>query len=554
MRILQIAHGFPPDSIAGTEKYCEALSQHLLWRGHECMVLAGTERSAPEATLATVEQDGLLVSRYLRAEGRARLWTEEYDPEADRLARHLLALVQPDIVHLHHWQRLSNNLVAICADQGIPVVVTLHDVWTSCPRVHRIRSDEKFCTDPPVAAPCVTCAERSPWQSDLERVSALALRREMIETELAVATAIIVPSEAHRAFVLSLLDLPEDRVTVIPHASIPTVTGRERVRGGAGFPHRPLQIGHWGYLMYLKGTHLILEAVHTLRDPSAVQVHLIGTTLEQAYEQRLRELAQGIPVQFHGAYRPADLETFDLDVAVLASVASESYSFALDEALRLGLPVLVSDRGALPERIGSAGLTFRAGDAGDLARRLQEIIDTPPILEAMRRSIRLETLFSMEAHVAMVEKIYEDAVHGKTPERNSFTPYLKLITHAKQQVQEREALLADLTQRFAQAEQAIHMKEALVQQGEQAIREKEALVQQAEQEILAKERLLQQAEKAIHEKELLTQEQETLLQHTRRDLELLKEDHTNLRAYLQELRRTPLFKLQQMLTKLSRRP
>jgi glycosyltransferase involved in cell wall biosynthesis len=511
------------------------------------MVLAGTERSAPEATLATVEQDGLPVTRYLRAEGRPRLWTEEYDPEAERLARHVLSLVQPDIVHLHHWQRLSNNLVAICADQGIPVIVTLHDVWTSCPRVHRIRSGGEFCADPPPAAPCLTCAERGPWQGDEERASALALRREMMDTELTLATAIIVPSEAHRAFVLRLLDLPEDRLTVLPHASIPTVTVRQGERDGVGFPNRPLQIGHWGYLMYLKGTHLILEAVHRLRDPSAVQVHLIGTTLEQAYEQRLRELAQGIPVQFHGAYRPADLETFDLDVAVLASVASESYSFALDEALRLGLPVLVSDRGALPERIGSAGLTFRAGDAGDLARRLQDIIDTPPILEAMRRSIRLETLFSMEAHVAMVEKIYEDAVHGKTPERSSFTPYLKLITHAKQQVQEREAVLADLTQRLAQAEQAIHEKEALVQ-------ERGALLQQAEQAIHEKEALLQQAEKAIHEKELLTQEQETLLQHTRRDLELLKEDHTNLRAYLQELRRTPLFKLQQMLTKLSRRP
>jgi hypothetical protein len=425
----------------------------------------------------------------------------------------------------------------------------------------------------------------------------------MMDTELALATAIIVPSEAHRAFVLRLLDLPEERLTVLPHASIPTVTVRQGERDAVGFPNRPLQIGHWGYLMYLKGTHLILEAVHKLRDPSAVQVHLIGTTLEQAYEQRLRELAQDIPVQFHGAYRPADLDTFDLDVAVLASVASESYSFALDEALRLGLPVIVSDRGALPERIGAAGLTFRAGDADDLARRLQEILDTPPILEAMRRSIRLETLFSMEAHVAMVEKMYEDAVHGKTPERHSSTPYLKLITHAKQQVQDREAVLADLKQRLAQADQAIHEKEALVQQAEhairekeallqqadqaihekealveergvlvqqaehairekeallqqadQAIREKEALLQQAEQEILAKERLLQQAEKAIREKELLTQEQEAILQQTRRDLELLKEDHTNLRAYLQELRRTPLFKLQQMLTKSSRRP
>jgi glycosyltransferase involved in cell wall biosynthesis len=522
------------------------------------MVLAGSERSAPQATLATVDQDGLLVTRYLRAEWRLRRWTEEYDPEADGLARRLLALLQPEIVHLHHWQRLSNNLVAICADQGIPVVVTLHDVWTSCPRTHRIRMDGEFCPDPPATAPCVTCAERGPWQGDQESISALALRREIIELELALAAAIIVPSEAHRAFLLTLLDLPEDRLTVLPPGSIPTVMVRRERGKGSGFPKRPLQIGHWGYLTYLKGPHLILGAVHKLRDPSAVQIHLIGTTVEQGYEQRLRELAEGIPVRFHGAYQQADLEALDLDIVVLPSIASESYCFALDEALRLGFPVIVSDRGALPERIGAAGLTFRAGDADDLARRLQDILDEPQVLEKMRRGIRVDTLFSMEAHVAMVEKIYEDAIHSKTKERTSSMPYVKLMMHARQVVRERETILAGLQQRLTQAEQAIHEKEALWQQAlhekealwQQALQEKEALWQQALQE---KEALLQRAEQAIHEKEALIQEKEALLQQTRRTLETLQGDHANLRTYLLDLRRTPLFKLQEMLAKLSKR-
>ena len=453
MKILQIVHGFPPEFIAGTERYCEAVSRCLLERGFGCVVLAGSGRSAPEATLATVDQDGLLVARYLRAAGRPRRWTEEYDPEAEGLARHLLRLMRPDVVHLHHWQHLTNNLVAICADQGIPVVLTLHDVWTSCPRIHRIRWDGQFCADPPATAPCVTCAERGAWQGEEEILRALALRREIVGLELALAAAIIAPSEAHRAFLLSLLDLPEDRLTIIPHGRIPTVSARKESGQRLEFPNRPLQISHWGYLMFEKGTHLILEAVHKLRDPAAVQVHLVGTTIEQEYELQLRELARDIPVQFHGAYRPADLQTFDFDLAVFASIASESYSFALDEALCLGLPVLVSDRGALPERPGKAGLTFRAGDADDLARRLQEILDTPELLDMMRRNIRPDTLYSMEAHVAMLEKIYEDAAHPNKPKGESATPYLKLIAHAKQQVREREAALAELQARLAQAEQ-----------------------------------------------------------------------------------------------------
>lgn len=577
MKILQIVHGFPPEAIAGTERYCEALSRCLLEREHECLVLAGSERGAPEATLSTVEQDGLLVTRYLMAERRPHRWTEEYDPEAEGLARHLLALVNPEVVHLHHWLHLTNNLVAICAELGVPVVVTLHDVWTSCPRVHRIRSDGVFCSEPEVAAPCLTCAKRAPWDSDREIASALSLRREMMETEVALADAVVVPSEAHRALLLSLLDLPQERLIVLPHGCIPTLTPQERIVGNRVFPNRPLQIGHWGYLMYEKGTHLILEAVHRLRDPSAVQVHLIGTTVEQKYEQRLRELARDISVQFHGAYRPADLQAFDLDLAVFASVTSESYSFALDEALRLGLPVLVSDRGALPERIGKAGLTFRAEDAEDLAQRLQQILDAPEVLDAMRRSIRPETLFSMEAHVAMLEKIYQDATHIHKPKRESATPYLKLIARAQQQVRERERTLADLQSRLAQAEQQeaeraqLQTEFAALSQSCQATEARNAelaarlvaqeatavtLAQAHEADLAALTQARQLAEQRVEElsSRLVSLENAHLMQLQEMDrvVGALEAERNRLTLRLADIEKTPAARLQALLAKLNR--
>jgi glycosyltransferase involved in cell wall biosynthesis len=519
MRILQIVHLFPPESIAGTQRYCEALSQALVRRGHECLVLSGSDRSAPEAALATVVQGGLSVTRYVRADGRGRHWTEEYDPDAEGLIRRFLDIVRPDLVHLHHWHGLTKNLVAICADLAIPAVVTLHDVWTTCPRTYRIRRDGLFCEEPPATAPCLACAERGPWQTDREVVAALALRRASMDRELALAAAIVVPSEAHRGFLLRLIELPHDRLTVVPNGAISTVTRRPRdAAAGPGFPGRPLQIGHWGHFMREKGTHVILEALCRLRDPSTVHLHLIGGALEEEYGAQLLALARDLPVTLHGPYQPADLCALDLDVAVFASITSESYSFALDEAVRLGLPVLVSDRGALPERIGPGGLTFQAGDAGDLARRLQEILDAPEVLEGMRRNIRPDALLSMEAHVAALEKIYEDAVNCPTPARHSPTPHLELAAHARQQVREREAVLAHLQERLAQVDRALREKEALLHEAERALQEKEALLLQ-----------------------------------TRRALDTLQDDHAHLSASLMTLKQTPLFKLQDLLTKLSRR-
>ncbi len=48
-------------------------------------------------------------------------------PTADHLVRKFLELRRPDVVRLQHWLGLTVNLVAICAELGIPWVVTLHD-------------------------------------------------------------------------------------------------------------------------------------------------------------------------------------------------------------------------------------------------------------------------------------------------------------------------------------------------------------------------------------------------------------------------------------------
>lgn len=503
MRILQIVHGFPPESNAGTERYCEAVCAQLQARGHHVAVFSGTGEEAAQATTVVTEQGGFQVTRYYRAEGQDGR-TDGYDAEAERALRDVLAAFRPDIAHIHHWHRLTNNLAAICADLDIPVVVTLHDVWISCPRVHRINREGGFCREPLLTAPCLHCVERTQWQTDQEIAAALALRRQIVETELLSASALIVPSEAHRTLLCNLLELPEHRVMMLPHGSDRTVTAHEKRRESSAFPNRPLRIGHWGYFLYHKGTHLLLEALHRLTDPSAVQVYLIGTALEHAYEERLRDLVRGLSVQCHGAYQPTDLQGFDLDLAVFPSITSESYSFTIDEALRLRLPVLVADRGALPERIGKAGLTFRPEDAEDLAKCLQGILDVPEVLEAMRRNIRPVMLLSMETHVARLEKIYEDAICGSSPRSKASIPYTQLLSHVKQRIRERDAALSATHADLALAKQALQELESKIG----ALRAREISLEYTirelqQQEVARERRIVELDAEARHYREAL---------------------------------------------------
>jgi hypothetical protein len=61
-------------------------------------------------------------------------------PVAERFVE-LLREERPAVLLVHHWIRLTRDLVFLAAREGIPAVVFLHDHWTSCLRVFRVRPD-----------------------------------------------------------------------------------------------------------------------------------------------------------------------------------------------------------------------------------------------------------------------------------------------------------------------------------------------------------------------------------------------------------------------------
>jgi hypothetical protein len=95
------------------------------------------------------------------------------------------------------------------------------------------------------------------------------------------------------------------------------------------------------------------------------------------------------------------------DLAVFPSLAFESHSLVLDEAIDLGLPVAASRRGALGERSGESGLSFDTGDPESLAARLREVLSRPALLDEARE--RIVRPASMAAHSEAMEALYADA-------------------------------------------------------------------------------------------------------------------------------------------------
>jgi glycosyltransferase involved in cell wall biosynthesis len=549
MRIVQVVHRAPPHEIGGTEQYTLAMSRALAARGHECLILSGSDQTCPDPVLILGEHEGLSITRYAsslppRYRGQ---WTQTYDPEADTLVRRFLTMVRPDLVHVHHWMRLTSNLAALSTEMGIPTVVTLHDLWTSCPRGNRITPEGVFCSEPSSPVLCLNCAEREPWQDDQEMSEAIAFRAAQFTRELELADFLLVPSSAQKALLQKVLGGAADRLRVVPHGSI-TDLRRRATAAMRRSPDLPLRLGYWGHLIPYKGPHLLIDAVRLLPDPRLVEVHIYGGEAPPWYEEQLRAAAQGLPVQFHGPYEPADMARADLDVAVFPSLLHESYSFVLDEAFQCGFPVIVPNRGALPERAGEAGLVFAAEDPASLAARIQELLHNPERLDQLRQAIPASPSPSMEVHVEELEKIYVEARAAHRIQEGVATDYPALLARAMRQVAAREEKLEKLAELEANLAGSRQEMDRLASDLA-ALNEARGAAEARTAELEAERAQLQGDLAAVNEARGAAEARTAELEKT---LTRLQEDHANLRDHLLSLRRTPAFRLQEIVSKLSR--
>lgn len=399
MKIALVLHGYPPELVGGTELSARTLAHNLVALGHEVVVIAGTMDWAPGFATTTSIDEGaerpITVHRLHRGDLYFDHWHKSREPRVARAFAAALERERPDVVHVHHWVRLTDDLVAVAARLGVPAVVTLHDLWTTCLLTFRVRPDtRRFCELEQAPANCLDCAgvlrPRTPWVSRDEGERRFAARVASLRRELSLARVRIAASASHAATVGRFLAAEDAPVELLP-PGVDVELARRTPRPLPG-PGEPLCIGAWGHLAPLKGADVLLEALRRLPDPRAVRLVLAGDDVDPEFSARLRELAEGLDVQFCGAYDVATLDRHpvtDVHLMATGTRAHESWGLVLDEALLVGLPSLLPDAGALGERARDAGFAalYAPGDPDDLARVIAGLLADPARIATLRAAI-----------------------------------------------------------------------------------------------------------------------------------------------------------------------
>jgi glycosyltransferase involved in cell wall biosynthesis len=180
-------------------------------------------------------------------------------------------------------------------------------------------------------------------------------------------------------------------------------------------PSRIPVVAFQGRLVTTKGVGILLDAARILLGQNRTfELLIIGDGPERT---SLELISQAAPlagrVRFAGRLLGGKLDAAlaEASVVVVPSVGGEVFGLVVAENMLRGLLVITSDLGAFAEVLGEGGVTFRTGDAEELARQLARFLDDPILAaEQAKRGRRRAVEFCdfrrmLEAHA----RVYEDA-------------------------------------------------------------------------------------------------------------------------------------------------
>jgi glycosyltransferase involved in cell wall biosynthesis len=411
LNVLLLTHRLPPEGFTGVERYVEGLATCLSSAGDEVTVVTGSRGAGEDVPAASRGRLACGAQVY-------RLAAEEPPPERflrwhrelESLFEPVLDRAAPDVVHVNHLLFLSPRFVPMAHERGAAVVVTLHDYYFECALYRLLTRAGERCPGPGGGRSCAAKCFATDGERALERWRA---RTQYFERLLASADRVHVPSRHMSERARCLLDDP-GRLRCVELG----VRDRAGPRPLPPAPGQPLRLAFVGKGAPAKGVHVVLEALAQAR-LDEVDLRIVGD-LKDAYARRLEQVARGIPglrLELTGRYEPEELagRLDHVDCVVVPSLWEETFSLVTREALALGVPVVVSRLGALPEavRAGKNGLVFDPERPAELTAIAVRLAADESLRRRLRAGAAATSHVDMTKHTGEMRSLYADAIAAR---------------------------------------------------------------------------------------------------------------------------------------------
>lgn len=239
------------------------------------------------------------------------------------------------------------------------------------------------------------------------------------------ADLILCPSHHTANRVAELLDVPEERLRVVPHGLALGERGPAPAGEAGKGPSladmlppgvRPGRFLLYPAIAYPHKRHIDLIRLLERLSSRFDDVALVLTGRPGPEDRALADEAErlGVAGRVHrlGRVPWSVLETLYRGAGALVfPSAYEGFGNPAVEAMALGCPVVASSAGALPEVVGSAGVVVPVGDVEAMADAVAGILDDPATAEDLRRRGRRRAQdFEVDIAAQRLGEVYREVV------------------------------------------------------------------------------------------------------------------------------------------------
>ena len=412
MKILVLTNLYPPHHAGTFENHCQTVTESLRLRGHKILVLTSSHGLRTEQRDDEIERRLQLNGVFGHPSLTGFMELKPLETHNNDVLREALDQFQPDVVHVFSLSGLSKSLIFTLYNSKQPVVYDVFDHWLSA----NVREDPwcDFWNSP--SLPFLAQCERKALEMSGERIrlDATAPTRLMRgydripgifgegRDRAEVAPDSIAGFRFNHIYFCSqaLKHLTEQVGFCVSHAGViyPGITAAciGDIKP-AGVPMKRLLIV--ARLTEESGVMTALKALKIARAARLDVTLSIYGRGDSSYVADLRSfvVANQLPVDFLSvSNQNTDLPAVYKrhDVLLHTPEWAEPFPFTPLEAMGCGLPVIGARSGGMEEllRHGENALTYPAGDAEELALRMQELQISPALRCQMAETAQAEVL------------------------------------------------------------------------------------------------------------------------------------------------------------------
>ena len=317
---------------------------------------------------------------------------------------------RPDIAHFHNtFPLVSPSAYLACREAGVPVIQTLHNPRLLCPAATLYRAGAvcQDCISAKAFLPAIIhgCYRNSRVQTAAV-ASMLAIHRKLRTWDKLVDRYIASSDFFARKFGDTIL--PKAKIVIKPH-----FVPRNRCPA-AGCGEYALFVGR---LALEKGVATLLRA-STLSPHVPLKIRGDGPLFNEVH--RCAAL-HNLPIEWLPRLAEEELILLFQKARFLIWPSEglyETFGLAAIEAFACGVPVIASNLGVMAGTVrhGDTGLLFTAGNAEDLAAKVEWAWAHPAEMKTMGLAARAEyeAKYTPEANYNLLIGIYSAALAGGT--------------------------------------------------------------------------------------------------------------------------------------------